>query len=427
MKNVLVIVYYFPPMGGSGVQRPLKFVKYLREFGWNPIVLCPEPGAYSVFDNSLQEELDSIGVEVHRVRGNTPFHFFTSKNSSQKLEIPNQRAKYLRKLSKLIYYPDNKRGWIKPAIKKGKELIASKSIKLIFSSAPPFSNHLAASALKRETGIPLILDYRDSWLNNHFMTDLMSWQKSILKTQEYSCLEVCNAIIGLDDIMLKSISANHPELSFTNKVITHGFDYEDFEINDSGNFDRKEGRLNILYSGLFYESNQPDVFLTSLKELIDENKVFEDEIYLHFQGGLDKRINELISSLSLDKISKDYGYLNHIDAVSNLRKADLLWMISNFSKDLKQLKSGKLFEYFGSAKPILGLVHPGSAANFLERYNSGFTASPDNKEAVKKEIFTIYKLWKTENLPVPDTEFISKFNRRELTSQLASIFNVISN
>ncbi len=426
MKNVLVIVYYFPPMGGSGVQRPLKFVKYLREFGWNPIVLCPDPGAYHVFDDSLQKELDELNVEVYRVKAKTPFHFFAGNKNQQKLTISDKKAKVLRKVSKLFYYPDNKKAWINPAFQMAKDIISSRKIDVIFSSAPPFSNHILAAKLKRETGLPTALDYRDSWLDNHFMTGLFGWQKKIMKAQERECLEVSDTVIGLDKFMVNSISEHHQEIKLNPHIITHGFDPKDFESSNSNIFDYKKDKLNILYSGLFYESNQPDIFLISIKELIDENKLPKEKIHLHFQGGLDKRISQLIQSLELEEISNDYGYLSHHNAVSNLKKADLLWMISNFSKDLKQVKSGKLFEYFGSGKPILGLVHPGSASNFLEEYKSGFSTPPDYKTRLKEILYHIFKLWETNKLPQPNKEFISKFNRRTLTSELASIFNVIS-
>lgn len=426
MKNVLVIVYYFPPMGGSGVQRPLKFVKYLREFGWNPIVLCPEPGAYQVFDSSLQKELEEIDVEVHRVKASTPFHWLVKKDGGNTLTVSNRKARFLRKISKLIYYPDNKKAWIKPAVLKGRELIESKNIDLIFSSAPPFSNHLAALQLKQETRIPLVLDYRDSWLNNHFMTDLFGWQRSIMKRMEESCLKEADIVIGLDEFMVDGIAKNHPELNVKTRIIPHGYDPEDFSKLDKSNFLYQKGKLNFLYSGLFYESNQPDLFLKVIRSLIEERSELKNIIHLHFQGGLDERIQKLILRLGLSDIVTDYGYVQHSKAVSNLAQADVLWMISNFSRKLKQIKSGKLFEYIGSGKPIIGLVHEGEARKLITNYEAGYAASPQDFEKVKLMLKKCILDWEQNEIPVPNKEFIDKFNRKELTENLASIFNVIS-
>lgn len=414
-------------MGGSGVQRPLKFIKYLREFGWNPIVLCPEPGAYHTFDESLLSELEDMNIEVHRVPSSTPFHWFSKKGKNKELNISNEKAKIFRKISRLIFYPDNKRGWIKSALKEAREIVSKENIEVIFSSAPPFSNHLAASRLSKETGIPLVLDYRDSWLNNHFMTDLYSWQRAIMKRQEEFALHKASKVVTLDDFMVKKITENHPNLSINTEVITHGFDEDDFKNTEKASFRYKEGKLNILYSGLFYEANQPDAFLEAIRELLNEEINLKDKIHLHFQGGVDKRIKAMIKAFQINEIVTDYGYLTHKEAVKNLTKADLLWFISNFSKDLKQIKSGKLFEYFGSGKPILGLVHRGEASKLLENYGAGFYASPDDISEIKSALSEVISIWKSDKFIEPKKEFINNFNRKSLTKRLASIFNVICN
>ena len=167
MKNVLFIVYYFPPMGGSGVQRPLKFVKYLKEYGWNPIVLTPEPGMYQIFDDTLLKEVEETEVEVHRVQGNTPFHLMGSSANNTGL-VTGKKATILRAISRLMFFPDNKKGWIKTGYKKGLELLKSKEIDLIFSTTPPFSNNILAHKLSEETGIPFVIDYRDLFEENKF-------------------------------------------------------------------------------------------------------------------------------------------------------------------------------------------------------------------------------------------------------------------
>lgn len=145
-------------MGGSGVQRQLKFVKYLREFGWNPIVLCPESGMYPYFDDSLQAKLESISPEVIRVSPKTPFHLGSRTLSAKKTSVPDSLSKTARRLLRLFMYPDNKKGWIQPAIEKGLEIIQEREIDLIFSTAPPFSNHMAGAKLSQESGIPWIMD-----------------------------------------------------------------------------------------------------------------------------------------------------------------------------------------------------------------------------------------------------------------------------
>ncbi len=413
-------------MGGSGVQRPLKFAKYLKEYGWNPIILCPEPGAYHTFDDSLDEELNNLELELHRVKASTPFHFLAGKRTKKELSISDSKTRFFRKISKLVFYPDNKKGWIEPAIKKGVEIIEKKDVRLIFSTAPPFSNHIIGRDLKKRTNLPLVLDYRDSWTQNHFMTDLSGWQRRIMERMEASCLKEANGVVGLDDFMLYQMKLQNSDKKTKFEVIPHGFDPEDFENDESTSFSKKKGKLNILYSGLFYEANQPDLFLQAIKKIFEEHPEWVHSIHLHFQGGLDKRITTFIQKLGLSNHVSDYGYVNHKLAVQNIQKADLLWMISNFSPELKQIKSGKLFEYFGTGKPVLGLIHEGVAAELLDQYGAGFRANPDSLKAISAQIEAIMKLWESDSLPKANDEFVQKFDRRKLTKELASFFDVIS-
>ena len=425
MKNVLFIVYYFPPMGGSGVQRPLKFIKYLRKFGWNPIVLCPEPGVYHTFDESLQKELDMMDIELHRVSASTIFQKAAGAKSAKKVQVSDSKARFLRRLLRLFYFPDNKRGWIKPAVEKGIEIIDSQHIELIFSTAPPFSNHIIAQKLKEYSDIPTIVDYRDSWLNNHFFTGMMNWQKSIMRKMERQVLSVADGIISLDEFMAEGTIKNHPEISIQSEIISHGYDQCDFDEAPEATLHIEYGKLNFLYSGLFYEENQPDTFLRAIAGLIEKNEMLREKLALHFQGGLDDRIRQLIQSLGLQSLCFDYGYVTHSQAVANLKQADVLWMVSNFEPEFPQIKSGKLFEYIGSRKPILGLVHPGAAENVLKQYKAGYTAVPTNIKAVEVEISTIIELWNNGNLPKADTLNAEQYDRENLTRRLVQIFNVI--
>ncbi|MFD2533372.1 glycosyltransferase [Gracilimonas halophila] len=429
MKNVLFIVYYFPPMGGSGVQRPLKFIKYLREFGWNPIVLCPEPGRYPYFDESLQRELEAISPEVIRIKPKTIFHYGTGSSPRKRVTVSNRIAKAIRRVLRFFMYPDNKRGWIEPAVERGLEVIQRKNIDLIFSTAPPFSNHVAAATISKKSGLPLVLDYRDLWLENHFQDDMFRWQKRKMKKMESVCLEQTAAITALDPSMLESIRSSYPEIQVKNRsyIIPHGFDPEDLDRkNGDSNFRYKEGKFNILYSGLFYEQNQPDIFLHALKKADADGSIDLSDIHLHFQGGLDKRINNLIGELGFRESVTDYGYLTHEVAVSNLKQADLLWMISNFAPNHTQIKSGKLFEYIGTGKPILGLAHDGEEAHLLEQYNAGYFGDLKSEKIIISEIARLYDLWSDGKLPEGDLDFRFQYDRKKITKDLAQIFDKIS-
>ena len=424
MKNVLFIVYYFPPMGGSGVQRSLKFAKYLKKFGWNPIILCPEPGAYQFFDESLKKELDRLDLEIHRVQAKTPFHTLGGRKKSTGL-VTGSLAKVLRKISKLLYFPDNKKGWVKPAVNDGKAIIQNKEIDLIFSSAPPFSNHLVAQELSKTANLPFVLDYRDLFTGNHF--DAGESDSRVRKKQELEkgWLNLSSGVIALDDYAADCIGKISGEEALNLKVIPHGYDPEDFLKNGISNLQYRKGKMNWLYSGLFYESNQPDVFLKAIYTLCEKNPDFKNKIHLHFQGGLDLRIKKLIKELNLEGSVSDYGYLPHDVSVANLLKADILWMISNFSENLQQIKTGKLFEYIGTKKPVLGLVHTGEASALLNEYKIGYHTPPNVIRDVTEKIEEIFLLWKQNKLPTASTEQVQKYDRMKLAGELAVFFDEI--
>lgn len=415
-------------MGGSGVQRPLKFIKYLKKLGWNPIVICPQPGIYSVFDESLQKELESISAEIIRVKPKTLFHLKSGGGNAQgrAVRIPEFISRLLRRISRLFYYPDNKKGWIEPALEKARHIIREKKIDVIFSTAPPFSNHIIGARLKHEFNIPLVLDYRDAWYRNHFFDELFDWQKSIMRRLENECLQQADAVIGLDQFMLNQIKADFPHATAKYFCIPHGFDPADFAHPPESNLNYKAGKLNVLYNGLFYEQNQPYSFLEGIRFGINHKLFSKNDIHLHFQGGLHSGILKKINQLDLADIVEDYGYVNHDEAVSNILKADLLWMISAFSPAHKQVKSGKLFEYFGSGKPVLGLVEPGEESDLLQKYGAGFVADVNSPQSIAHKIVEILSLKNKEGYIKANPQFSEAFNRENLTQVLAHIFDEIA-
>jgi glycosyltransferase involved in cell wall biosynthesis len=422
LSNVLFIVYYLPPMGGSGVQRPLKFIKYLSYFDWHPVVLAPEPGAYHTFDQSLLEELEEADATVVRIDADTPFHRWTrTMNLLNKLPLFLQR--WLRSPSYGLMLPDNKKGWIKPALNKAEQLIREYDIELIFSTAPPYSNHCIAAQIGEKTQLPVIMDFRDDWLESQLIEYPTRWHKRKMARLEKETVSKADLITGLDSYMLKRFRRRWgDQLNYT--LLPHGYDPADFNRKEKASLQYDDSKLNLLYSGIFIHHNQPDSFLTAVKRLMDRLPVLRQELKLHFQGGLSKRHWQLIDRLNLGSQVVDYGYLPHQQAVANLQHADAVWFLSNFGSEHKQVKSGKLFEYMGSGKPILGLIFEGGEEErLLKRYGASYIASPDDPDEAANMMERLYKDWKTGSLPQPDRSWVSRFDRFELTRNLAELFN----
>lgn len=420
-KNVLVIVYYFPPMGGSGVQRPLKFVKYLRKYGWNPIVLCPEPGAYHTFDDSLYEELKRMNVDVIRVKGGTPLH---KTGSKRKVELPAFLDNTLRKISTFFWLPDNKKGWIKEAEVKALEIIQEKEIKVIFSTAAPYSNLILAGNLKDKTNLPVVMDLRDEWLDSHLIKYPTTWHKNKMRAIEAQTLQKADIITVINSAYKQSFGLRYPDKEI--RVVNQGFDPEDFENNSqsktSGN------KIRFLYSGIFYgDSSNPLLFLKSIADIIKNRPELKRKLELHFQGGLDKTTIDYIDKIGLSDLVINHGYLTHKEAVKNISEADILWLIIGHRQHAELITVGKMFEYFGSHKQILALAPKGATTDLLEKYGAYYQAEPYSLDEIKQTILKIIEDFEKDDFAKPNEKFIKLYNRISITEVLADIFNQLSN
>lgn len=423
MRNVLFIVYYFPPMGSSGVQRPLKFVKYLREFGWNPVILAPEAGAYHTFDQSLWEEFLRMDLPIHRVKAKTPFHRM-KKGAGLVHYLPDSLKTKIRSISQLFMLPDNKRGWVDPAVQEGVKVARKQNIDLVFSTAPPYSNHLAGVQLKKKLGVPLVLDFRDDWLESHLINYLFPFQKRRMRQYELECLEAADAGVAINSYMLNSLSSRDRSGTVF-REIPQGFDPPDFDEQQQGTLQHQPGKFNLLYSGIFYNENQPDAFLEAVRSLMDADELFAEQIVLHFQGRLEMRHQKLIDTLGLQDRVHYYGYLPHATAAANLMQADALWMIARFYRNPEQVTTGKLYEYIGTGKPILGLVGAGAARELLNQYGPGYAAEPDRPGDIIDRLKKMWGMWNKGTLPEVQKRLTDRYTRRRLTERLSDLFDKI--
>ncbi len=417
MKDVLFILYYFPPMGGSGVQRPLKFIKYLRKYGWNPIVLCPEPGAYHVFDESLKKELDDLSIEVHIVKGNTLLH----KSGNRKLNLPSWLERILRRISLFFWLPDNKKGWIKEGFQKAKEIIANQDIELVFASAPPYSNLMLADEIKKAFDIPVVMDFRDDWLESHFIEYPTRFHRSKMERIERKTLGNADGLVTINKYIANSLASR---TSTRVDIIPQGFDPEDFKAHSGDSKTNK--KVTFLYSGTFYEQSGPDIFLQAVARFLEKRPEYKTRIELQFQGNISDSNRKLFAQNGLEDVVREFGYVSHKRSVQNLLKADILWMNNSHKKRPEAISFGKTYEYMASNKPILALVPNGDAKDILQNYGAAYIEDPEDVESISLTMERIIKDIEENTLPEPNKEFISKFDREELTEQLAKLFDEIS-
>ncbi|MEO8399319.1 MAG: glycosyltransferase [Ignavibacteriaceae bacterium] len=422
MFKVLVISYYFPPMGLSGVQRTLKFVKYMKDNNWEPTVITTSSTAYYAHDNSLLEEAEKANIKIVRA-GGTEINSLLSKRGTVKMP-PEFIRKFLSRLSNIFFIPDNKKGWAKSAIIKSREILSAEDFDLIFVSAPPFSTVNMAVKLKNEFNIPLVIDYRDLWFGNHFAFYPTPVHSYLHRRMEYAALKAADKIICTNRRMKEKIIKYYPFLTFEDIfIITHGFDPADFE--NLKVVKKPNNKLIITYSGIFYEYITPKFFLKAFKHLVSERPDVAADIELHFVGFLRNENRKLIKKLELQSYVVEHGYLDHETALSKLMASDILWMMVGRGRNDDTISSGKLYEYFGTKKPLLVSVPEGSLKNSAGEYSAAFITEPDNIVQIKEAILKIYELYRNNNLPTPDEEFVMKHRRDFLTEQLTKQFQFL--
>lgn len=420
MYKVLVLSYYYPPMGLSGVQRTLKFTKYMHEFNWQPTVITAGSVAYYAHDLSLLKEAEDAGVEIIRTDAFDVNSLLGAKYKT--VSMPKEFfRKILSRLSKTFFIPDNKNSWSKKAYKKAKELLSKEKFDIIYVSVPPYSQFITAAKLKQEFGIPLFVDYRDLWYGNHFAFYVTPYHRYKHKKLEYSALRSADKVVAINRKIKEKILLTYPFLDYEDLILLpHGFDPEDFSETEI--IKRTSGKMKLTYSGIFYENITPEFLLRAFKELTIENPQIASQIELEFIGHLRDENKKLVMELNLSEYVKEHGYLEHSEVVKYLVSTDVLWMMIGNISNADTISTSKLFEYFGTRKPILGCVPDGAARNALIEYGASFLTYPDYIKDIKETLVEIYNLFKEKKLPIPNEEFVIKHDRRLLTEQLTKEF-----
>jgi glycosyltransferase involved in cell wall biosynthesis len=416
-NKVLIISYYFPPMGLSGVQRTLKFAKYLPLYKWEPTVLTVTPTAYFALDYSMLREVSDSNIRTVRTNSIDPTRLF---KRDKPIKMPHERMRsFLSKVSQALFIPDNKIGWKREALKAARKLLQEESFDVILSTAPPYTSHLIGMALARETGIPLVLDYRDAWVDNPLHFYLTPFHKMIHQRLEKAVLHSSNKIITINRRIKEVMIVRYPFLSYHDiSIIPQGYDPEDFHVGDPLKLPFTE-KMRFTYAGTFYRNRTPKFFLRALAEVLNQNPKMRQKIEAVFIGTFRKENYGLIDTLGLKDVVKVFGYLDHGSTIRYLIASDVLWMTIGIGKGEDMISTGKLFEYIGSRKPILGLVPDGVAGKTILETGAGRVVPPTDVAAIKKAIIELFTLWEKNELPEIPMEYAEKYDRRKLTGELA--------
>jgi glycosyltransferase involved in cell wall biosynthesis len=423
-KKVLIISYYFPPLGMGGVQRVTKFTKFLPLFGWQPMVLTVKEVSYLAKDYSLLKELPKE-AEIFRTGSFDPLRIsylwrkLFGKSKQKDKAVRSGRDK-LSGLSSWFGVPDSKMGWIPFALLTGLKLFRKERYDLIFSSSPPPSLHLTGYLLKLITSTPWIADFRDPWIG-YQMEKYPTFLHRFLKAKmEDLIFRKADRVITANPAIKADFERRHPERSDFH-LVDQGYDEEDFDASP----DRPSDIFTLGYLGTFSPDCDPTPVFAALGELISQNKIPVDEIKLvHYGLSLGMDLTALIEEHNLKNVVQSKGYLSHREALREMKNVSSLLLVT--SND-PLIFPAKVFEYLRLKKTILGILPPQShLARFLVKMNAGKVTSPENMKDIKQVLYSDFICFKQGNLSSDTNESeITRFDRKSLTAKLASHFNEI--
>ena len=425
MKKVLIITYYWPPAGGPGVQRWLKFVKYLPEFNIQPIVYCPENPLYPTLDSSLLQEVDSkITVLKHPIK--EPLRFlsllFKSKtNILSKGGIPDSKKqslfeRFLLYIRGNFFVPDARVFWVKPSVKYLSSYISKHQIDTIITTGPPHSVHLIGMQLKVKHTLRWYADFRDPW------TDI-SYHKNLNLTQntQQKHLKLERQVLNTSDQIIVTSSQTKQLFSKITQppisVITNGFDDENVS---SITLDSK---FSLTHIGSLFDQRNPTLLWNVLSELIEEFPEFKASFQLVLVGNVSADIKALMESAKLTSFLKIVGSVTHNEAIMYQRKTQVLLLIEANTTEASYIIPGKLFEYINANRPILALGPKQSdIPSILKDTQTGRYFDYEKETALKTHILELFENYKTNSLSVASKD-IERFSRKNCTKQLVEVLN----
>lgn len=424
-KKLLIITYYWPPAGGPGVQRWLKFVKYLPDYNIQPIVYIPENPTYPIIDTNLKSEVSDKAI-ILKNKIFEPYNLASlfGKSKTKKISsgiIPNRKKQSL--LDQLLlwirgnlFIPDARFLWVKPSVKFLKHYIKENNIDTIVTSGPPHSLHLIGLQLKKELNLKWFADFRDPWttIGYHKSLKLSSFTEKKHKALEKEVLNSADTII----VTSKTTKTEFQTLTSKSiEVITNGYDVEKIEKQPL------DDKFTLAHIGSFLSERNPMILWQALQELVSEYADFKNDFQLKLMGATSQEIIDTISEFKLNEYIQNLGYVSHEEAIAHQRKSQVLLLIEINSEETKSIIPGKLFEYMVSERPIVAIGPKDSDfAEIIAKTNTGVFFTYEEKEKLKTLLLKYYQEYKNQNLKV-NAVGLQEYSRKSLTEKLVTLLN----
>lgn len=438
-KKILIISYYWPPAGGPGVQRWLKFVKYLPDFGWEPTVFIPENPSYPIVDETLQKDVPK-NLKMIKTKIWEPYQLaekFGKDNKKFKAgqfdvgENQSWKAKLSIFVRGNFFIPDARVFWVKPSVEFLEKYLKTNHYDVLVTTGPPHSLHLIGLGLKKKfPDLKWIADFRDPWTEISYykhlkLTKIADKKHRKLESEVFQNADITLATSYTDAENFRKNGAN----AF---CITNGFDVdasttlsmteENSKILPLSNSTTK---FTLSYIGVLEQLRNPEILWETLNDLVEENADFKNDFELKFVGRLDDKILQKIVSSALKNNLTNLGYQTHDVALKHMQDSTVLLMTNFPQESSKGIIPGKIFEYLATGKTILSFgPKDADVEKILNETKAGKHFGYDEKENLKKFILESYENWKSGILN-QNAENIEQFSRKNLTQKLVDLMNKI--
>jgi glycosyltransferase involved in cell wall biosynthesis len=427
MREVLFLSYFLPPLGGGAVLRAVKFVKYLPAFGWRPLVVAAA-GGYHVRDASLEAE-----IPPQVVRRTVAAPGGAGSAGSPSGFLARARRRLSREARRLLCFPDIYTWFARPAYEEARRLLAAHEVEVIFSTAPPYTSHLLASRLAAETGLPLVLDYRDAWTDNPldtYPTPLHRWRTPRAEARVLSRAAAVTAVTaGMAEQYRRRVPAGCPVIFLPN-----GYDEADF----ASPAPPAAGPFVVAYSGQLYAGRRPGTFFEAAARFAKRRNLGPEDFLVRLVGpigpgvarraaaaGLPVEVAGLVEHGEAAGLPVEVaGLVEHGEAVRAMRRADVNLLLIGSRPGAEATLTGKIFEYLRAGRPILALVPlEGEAAALVREFGAGVVAPPDDVDAAESALEELYEGREAAAAPPPPG--LERYERRHLAGELAAAFEEV--
>ena len=424
MKKVLIITYYWPPAGGPGVQRWVKFVKYLRDFGIEPIIYTPENPTYPILDPhiaaDIPEDLTLLKTKIFE-----PYALASlfSKEKTQKISagiIPTKKPSLLDKLLLWIrgnlFIPDARVLWVRPSVKYLSEYLTEHPIDTIITTAPPHSLHLIGLRLKEKfPSLRWIADFRDPWTTIGYHSQLRLTKRSARKHLAMECTVLQTA----DTLIVTSPSTQREFQAKTSRpieVITNGYD-DDFPTQTPS----LSPYFLLSHIGSLLSERNPEPLWQVLSEMTKEQPDFRRDLRLCLAGKVSDEVLTSLQKWQLTGYLDLKGYISHTEAIALQRQSQLLLLLEINHPKTEGIIPGKLFEYMASQRPILALGYKQwDVKDIIAQTQTGITLSLTDTQAIREALTHYYTLYKSQQLHTHPTS-LEAYHRKNLTKRLSEV------